>query len=158
MVRPDESLIPKDRDSCCTELAGGSPVAASAGAPRSRPRAMRETLASEWGVKSPREVVGLHGGEQVRRPSVERTLQPRDIRTRKDGLAEPLMSRRRQQTAFRAEVPEGCRTPAGYGGGHADTVQCGTGETRPGGPRRALAVPISRRRKGTVSGGSPRGS
>src|SRR5262249_27475151 len=30
---------------------------------------------------------------------LERTLQPRDIRSRKDGPAEPLMSRRRQQTA-----------------------------------------------------------
>ena len=99
MVRPDESLIPKDRGSCCTELAGGSPVAGSAGAPRSRPRAPRETSVSEWGVESPRGVIRLHGGEQVRRPSDERTLQPRDINSRKVGLAEPLMSRRRQQTA-----------------------------------------------------------
>src|SRR5437870_7418490 len=144
MVRPDELLVDAAGDSRCTELAGESPVAVSAGAPRSRPRAMRETESSEWGVKSPHAVVRLHGGEQVRRPSDERTLQPRDINSRKVGLAEPLMSRRRQQTAYRAEVAEGCRTPAGDGGGHADTVRCGTGETRPGGPRRALAVPISR--------------
>jgi hypothetical protein len=99
MVRPDESTVRRGDDSCCTELAGGSPAAVSAGAPRSRPRAIGETLASEWGVESPRGVVRLHGGEQVRRPSDERTLQPRDISTRKVGLAEPLMSRRRQQTA-----------------------------------------------------------
>jgi hypothetical protein len=99
MVRPDESCTSWRNDSCCTELAGGRPDAESAGAPRSRPRATGETLAPEWGVESPRGVVRLHGGEQVRRPSDERTLQPRDIRTRKVGLAEPLMSRRRQQTA-----------------------------------------------------------
>src|SRR5438093_12810008 len=99
MVRPDESCALWGSDSCCTELAGGSPVAASAGAPRSRLRASRETLASEWGVESPCGVIRLHGGEQVRRPSDKRTLQPRDIRSRKVGLAEPLMSRRRQQTA-----------------------------------------------------------
>ena len=99
MVRPDELLVDAAGDSRCTELAGESPVAVSAGAPRSRPRAMRETESSEWGVKSPHAVVRLHGGEQVRRPSDERTLQPRDINSRKVGLAEPLMSRRRQQTA-----------------------------------------------------------
>src|SRR5688572_6570370 len=69
MVRPDESMTDPGHDSCCTELTGGSPVAASAGAPRSRPRAMRETSASEWGVESPHGVIRLHGGGQVRRPS-----------------------------------------------------------------------------------------
>jgi len=98
MVRPDRRA-PCGGDSCCTELAGGSPVAVSAGAPRSRPRAVRETEPSEWGVESPQAAVRLLGGEQVRRPSVERTLQPREIDNRKVGLAEPLMSRRRQQTA-----------------------------------------------------------
>jgi hypothetical protein len=90
MVRP-ESYI---------ELAGASPVAVSADAPRSRPRAREEIPSSEWGVKGPQVVVRLSGGEQVRRPSQERTLQPRDIGTRKGGQAEPLMARRRQQTAY----------------------------------------------------------
>jgi len=88
MVRP-ESYI---------DLAGASPVAVSADAPRSRPRATEEIPSSEWGVKSPLRVVGFSGGEQVRRPSIKRILQPREIGTRKVGLAEPLMSRRRQQT------------------------------------------------------------
>ena len=88
MVRP-ESYI---------NLAGASPVAVSADAPRSRPRAREEIPPSEWGVKSPQGVVRPAGGEQVRRPSEERTLQPREIKTRKVGQAEPLMSRRRQQT------------------------------------------------------------
>ena len=89
MVRP-ESYI---------ELAGASPVAVSADAPRSRPRAREEIPSSEWGVKGPQVVVRLSGGEQVRRPSEERILQPREIGTRKGGQAEPLMARRRQQTA-----------------------------------------------------------
>jgi hypothetical protein len=88
MVRP-ESYI---------ELTGASPVAVSTDAPRSRPRAREEIPSSEWGVKGPPAVVRLLGGEQVRRPSEERILQPREIGTRKGGQAEPLMARRRQQT------------------------------------------------------------
>ena len=88
MVRP-ESYI---------KLAGASPVAVGTDAPRSRPRAREEIPPPEWGVKSPPGVVQLLGGGQVHRPSQERILQPREIRTRKDGQAEPLMSRRRQQT------------------------------------------------------------
>jgi len=98
MLRPERTGRRKAGDSRCIELAGASPVAVSAEAPRSRPRAREEIPSSEWGVKSPRRVVRLDGGEQVRRPSIKRTLQPREIRTRKVGLAEPLMSRRRQQT------------------------------------------------------------
>ena len=51
MVRPDR-IVPKWSNSRCIGLAGESPVAVSAGAPRSRHRAMRETSASEWCVKS----------------------------------------------------------------------------------------------------------
>jgi hypothetical protein len=102
MVRPDRIAPRERRDSSYIELTGESPVAVSAGAPRSRPRAWEEILPSEWGVKGPRRVVRRAGGEQVRRPSIKRTLQPRDIRTRKVGQAEPLMPRRRQQTAPRA--------------------------------------------------------
>jgi hypothetical protein len=97
MVRPERTV--SDGGSCCIELTGASPVAVSAEAPRSRPRAREEIPASEWGVKSPQRVVWPVGGEQVRRPSIKRTLQPREISTRKVGPAEPLMSRRRQQTA-----------------------------------------------------------
>jgi hypothetical protein len=88
MVRPESH----------NELTGASPVAVSADAPRSRPRAWEEIPLSEWGVKSPPVVVRRPGGRQIRRPSTKRTLQPREIGTRKGGLAEPLMSRRRQQT------------------------------------------------------------
>ena len=97
MVRPER--IAFGGDSCFIELAGESPVAVSAEAPRSRPRAREEISSSEWGVKSPRSAAGLTGGEQVRRPSEKRSLQPRDMNTRKVVPAEPLTPRRRQQTA-----------------------------------------------------------
>jgi len=97
MVRPERTVQPDG--SCCIELTGASPVAVSAEAPRSRPRAREEIPSSEWGVKSPRRAVRRGGGEQVRRPSIKRTLQPREINNRKVVLAEPLTSRRRQQTA-----------------------------------------------------------
>jgi hypothetical protein len=90
MVRPES----------CIELTGASPVAVSADAPRSRPRAWEEILPPEWGVKGPRSAVRQVGGEQVRRPSEKRSLQPREINTRKVAPAEPLMPRRRQQTAL----------------------------------------------------------
>jgi hypothetical protein len=118
MVRPDRVSPRKRGDSCCIKLAGESPVAVSAGAPRSRPRALRETSPSEWGVKSPQRAVRLVGGEQVRRPSIKRTLQPREINTRKVGLAEPLMSRRRQQTA-----PAADRSGAGHPRGMEESMR-----------------------------------
>ncbi len=100
MVRPDGSAPGTTRrGSCCIGLAGASPVAVGAGAPRSRPRASGEISASERGVESPQGAVRLLRGEQVCGPSMKRTLQPRDIRTRKGGSAELLMSQRRQQTA-----------------------------------------------------------
>jgi len=99
MVRPEN----------CINLVGASPVAVSADAPRSRLRAREEIPSSEWSVKGPQEVVKLPGGKQIRRPSEERTLQPRDIKTRKVGPAEPLMSRRRQQTPHAIGAGEDAR-------------------------------------------------
>ena len=109
MVRPDRKAPRQRSGSCCIELTGESPVAVSAGAPRSRPRAMEKTLPPERGVESPQEVVRLLGGRQVRRPSIMRTLQPREMKSRKVGLAEPLMSRRRQQTASRTGAMQDAR-------------------------------------------------
>ena len=117
MVRPDRVASPGD--SCCIELAGESPVAVSAGAPRSRPRTSGETSPSEWGVKSPRRVVGRAGGEQVRRPSTKRTLQPREIGIRKE-TGWPSRSCHGEGNRLHLQ-PDGCRTPAGYRGGHADS-------------------------------------
>ena len=83
----------------CVGLAGESPAAVSAGAPRSRSRARGEIPPSERDVEGPQEAERLPGGEQRCGPSMKRTLQPRDIEARKGGMAEPIMSRRRQQTA-----------------------------------------------------------
>lgn len=80
-------------------LAGESPVAVSAGAPRSRVRTRGEIPASERTVESPQGIERFPGGEQRRGPSIKRTLQPRERDARKGGVAEPIMSRRRQQTA-----------------------------------------------------------
>ena len=75
MVRPerDRRLSPatgeRFRKRCCVGLAGGSPVAVSAGAPRSRFRAAGEIPPSERNVESPQGVVRSLGGEQRRRPN-----------------------------------------------------------------------------------------
>ena len=115
MVRPERTAVQcRSGGSCCIELAGESPVAVRAEAPRSRPRAGEEILLPEWGVKSPQRVVRLVGGRQVRRPSIKRTLQPREIKSRKVVPVEPLMSRRRQQTA--SEIRKGRRSLPGDAG------------------------------------------
>ena len=90
MSRPDES---------CVVLAGESPAAVSAGAPRSRARVRGEIRGSERAVECPQGIERFLGGEQRRGPSMKRTLQPREISPRKGGVAEPIMPRRRQQTA-----------------------------------------------------------
>src|ERR1700752_62420 len=89
MVRPESRVV----------LAGESPAAVSAGGPRSRVRADGVIQTSERTVKSPSEVLRFPGGKQRRGPSIKRTLQPREISPRKGGAAEPILSRRRQQTA-----------------------------------------------------------
>ena len=61
MVRPDRIALNIRSDSCCIGLAGASPAAVGAGAPRSRHRARRETSASEWCVKSLLAVARLAG-------------------------------------------------------------------------------------------------
>lgn len=100
MVRPAELEAGiAASSSSCVELAGESPVAVSAGAPRSRLRAWREIDTPEWSVEGPHGAIPLPGGEQIRRPSITRILQPREIDNRKGEVAEPLISRRRQQTA-----------------------------------------------------------
>jgi hypothetical protein len=104
MVRPEGSVLilsPQGRGAqpSCVGLAGASPAAVSAGAPRSRSRAAGEIPTSERDVEGPPGAVRLSGGEQDCGPSMKRTLQPREIDTRKGGMAEPIISRRRQQTA-----------------------------------------------------------
>lgn len=99
MVRPDGFCSARRGGSCCSGLAGGSPAAVGAGAPRSRLRAPGEIPSSEWSVESPQGVVSRLGGEQASGPSMKRTLQPREMIHPQGRVAEPVMSRRRQQTA-----------------------------------------------------------
>ena len=109
MVCPDENRFVASseevtgRFSRCVELAGVSPAAVIAGEPRSRLQPWGEIPPAERSVESPtwERAVTIEptGGEQSYGPSLKRTLQPRDISPRKGGTAEPLMSRRRQQTA-----------------------------------------------------------
>jgi hypothetical protein len=112
---------------CCVGLAGESPAAVGAGAPRSRSRAWGEILPPERDVESPQGAVWRSGGEQSCGPSMKRTLQPREIGARKGGMAEPFMSRRRQQTAL------------GRAGGVQDI---------PGVRRRARSESLARNRRG----------
>ncbi len=84
-------------------LAGESPAAVIAGEPRSRLQPSGEIPAAERSVESPvrGRTVTIEPGRGKRScgPSMKRTLQPRDIGPRKGGMAEPVISRRRQQTA-----------------------------------------------------------
>lgn len=75
MVRPDGSLRTRrsrvTQDPRCIGLAGESPVAVSAVAPRSRPQASGEIPASKRGVKCPLVGVCRRSGEQSRRPNIK---------------------------------------------------------------------------------------
>ena len=91
MVCPDATSKPipfSERGlvvACCVGLAGGSPAVVSAGAPRSRLHPEGEIPRDERSVESPSGGVLPLGGEQSRRPSVKRTLQPREMSRRKAG-------------------------------------------------------------------------
>jgi hypothetical protein len=111
----------------CVRPAGESPVAVIAGEPRSRLRTAGEILTGERSVESPHGSVRVRGGEQSCGPSIKRALQPRDIGPRKGGTAEPVMSRRRQQTA---------------------RVRTGAVQDVPGVRRRARSDGLTRNRRG----------
>ncbi len=106
MVRPDanDPRVPRWGASegplaRCVELAGVSPALVIAGEPGSRLQPSGEIPPAERSVESPSAAVWPPGGEQSYGPSLKRTLQPREIGPRKGGVAEPITSRRRQQTA-----------------------------------------------------------
>ena len=102
MVRPDET---DGSVFCRIELAGESPVAVSAGAPRSRSRATGEIPASERDVKSPRGAVeSLGRGAKPWAQCESVNLAASLHLNRKGGVAELLMSQRRQQTVTERAV------------------------------------------------------
>jgi len=85
MVRPDRSGC-SSRYRCFVKPAGASPATVSAGAPCSRPRSWGEIPPTERGVKSLRGLRWeIAGREQIRGPSIKRTLQPRDISAERRG-------------------------------------------------------------------------
>jgi len=85
MVRPDRCGR-LSRHRCFVEPAGASPVTVSAGAPCSRPRSWGEIPPTERGVRSLRGLdIEVVGREQIRGPSIKRTLQPRDRRAERRG-------------------------------------------------------------------------
>jgi hypothetical protein len=98
-VRP-ESDSPSLVSLCCVELAGGSPVSVSAGAPRSRLRASGEISPSKRSDESRPGTVRFLGWKQRRGPNAT-SVNPAASREKhpKGEVAEPIMSRRRQQTA-----------------------------------------------------------
>ena len=57
MVRLERDRAWTVRSRCCVRLAGGSPAAVSAGAPRSRLRATTERESSERSVEGPAKAV-----------------------------------------------------------------------------------------------------
>jgi hypothetical protein len=67
MVRPERFV--RKVESCCIRLAGESPVAVSAGAPRSRSRARSENCSPERDVESPKVTARSLGGKQVGGPN-----------------------------------------------------------------------------------------
>lgn len=101
MVCPDAKR-PGGRGACCAGHAGESPAAVIAGEPRSRLQPWGEIPTAERSVESPTRE---RGDDRARERGAklwaqrERTLQPRDISPRKGGTAEPVISRRRRQTA-----------------------------------------------------------
>ena len=88
-------------------------------------------------------------------------MQPRDIRIRKE-TGRPSRSCHGEGNRLHdcygdgrrpiRQNPERCRTPAGYGGGHADTAQCGTGETRSRRPASGEGGPYKPTVKGDRAG------
>jgi hypothetical protein len=142
MVRPERSQ-PQWGASCCVRLAGASPVAVSAGAPRSRPRAGGVIPTPERGVKSPPGAIRFQRRGATSRAQCE-SVNPAASRHRqpKGGVAEPIMTRRRQQT-----VPEDAWVPVVACDERAVAVTTGGGQDAPGVGGRARGESRTRNRR-----------
>ncbi len=99
MLRHERRQSPKREVSCCVRR-GGCPAAVSAGALCRRPRVREEIPSPERGVESPRKSVRPHGrGATWRAQCVSVNPAASRHKQSKGRTAEPVMSRRRQQTA-----------------------------------------------------------
>lgn len=113
MMRPDERL--SSRRTSCVGLAGGSPAAVSAVAPRSRSQAEGEIRPPERDVESLSSDVRRSRGSEVAGPTRERELCSLERLKPQGEEAEPLMSRRRQQTARNGRMRAGLLRGMGEG-------------------------------------------
>jgi len=107
MVRPEQNRSYRCSGFwCCVELAGVSPASVSAGAPSSRLQASGEISPSKRSVKGRPSTVRFsarkqsHGPNAIKLHSVNPTASRDEFP--KGEVAEPLMPRRRQQTALGA--------------------------------------------------------
>src|SRR5271163_2016428 len=118
MVRPERRVL----------LASESLVRVSAGAPGSRLQPEGEIRPSRAECRKPLK----ERGARKRAATLSERLQPRHIISRKVfERAEPVMSRRRQQTAVQTGGTVG--PFRGRGRWHVSKEERGTGETLPGG-------------------------
>src|SRR4029077_10564984 len=144
MVRPERPVVLADERS----------VRVSAGAPGSRPQPSGEILAARAGCQKP---VKEQGARERAPISSERCSHVIFSAERCFERAEPVMSRRRQQTAVETGATVG--PFRGIGRWHVSREERGTGETLPGsqvGQRTVRIKPEGGKR--TEPGGSPRGS
>src|SRR5947207_12256897 len=117
MVRPERRVV----------LAGASPARVSTGAPGSRLQPEGEIRPSQAECQKPWK---QRGANQRAATISERNSLVTFSAERCFGRAEPIISRRRQQTTFWTGTNAG--PPRGLRRRHVGTEQCGTGETLPG--------------------------
>src|SRR5215207_3525663 len=113
MVRP-EARLPVRR-SCCVGLAGESPVAVSAVAPRSRSPSEGEIRPSKRDVECLARGVRRAAGSNVAGPTRKREPSSLERLTPKGEEAEPFMAGRRQQTALGRRSGAGLLRGSGEG-------------------------------------------
>src|SRR5271170_1237486 len=118
MVRPERGRVWTARPRCYIRLAGESPAAVSAGAPRSRLQAPLERAASKRSVKSPAAAVGLQArGANQRAECEKRELCSPVIEEPERGSGRARHDGAKARDC--AKGPERRRTLLGYGRRHA---------------------------------------
>jgi len=123
MVRPEED--PSPGSPCCVELAGESPASVSVGAPSSRLRASGEISPFKRSVEGRPRTVWFSARKQSHGPNAIQLFSVNPAASRDDHpkgeVAEPLMPRRRQQTALGAESAQDASGVWGRARGESST-------------------------------------